>query len=118
MKRILILAPALVVGIGLVSGWAAQTGGASGPKPLSGKGLRPALLRCEYLEEPLGIQDEAPRLSWIVESSERGQSQTAYQVLVASTEDVLEHEKGDLWDSEKVQSDDTIAVVYAGKALN
>lgn len=112
------VAPVLLLFVGVRSAWSAEPASNAAPKPLLGKGIRPALLRCEYLQEPLGIQEPAPRLSWIVESSVRGQAQTAYRVLVASSEDLLKHEKGDLWDSEKVQSDDTIAVVYAGKALS
>ena len=46
-------------------------------------------LRCEYRVNPLGIDVTQPRLSWIVTSAERGQKQTAYQVLVASDEATL-----------------------------
>ena len=59
---------------------------ATNPKPYTGKGISPAYLRCEYLVDPLGIGESAPRLSWIVESGERGQRQTAYRLLVASSE--------------------------------
>ena len=58
-----------------------------------------------------------PRLSWVVESSQRGQRQTAYQVLVASDEGLLRKDRGDLWDSGKVASDQTTGIVYGGKAL-
>ena len=74
-------------------------------------------LRCEYLHDPLGIDVIKPRLSWVVLSEERGQRQTAYQVLVASTPDTLANDQGDLWDSGKVASDETIQVEYAGKPL-
>ena len=47
----------------------------------------------------------------------RGQKQSAYQVLVASSEALLKQDKGDLWDSKKVASDQSIQVEYAGKAL-
>ncbi|MBV9123327.1 MAG: alpha-L-rhamnosidase N-terminal domain-containing protein, partial [Planctomycetes bacterium] len=80
-------------------------------------GLKPTYLRCEYLVNPLGIDVPEPRLSWIVESGERGQKQTAYQVLVAGNEDGLKKDQGDLWDSGKVSSDDTTAIVYAGRKL-
>jgi alpha-L-rhamnosidase len=56
-------------------------------------------------------------LSWIVTSSERGQRQTAYQVLVASSVEILKLGKGDLWDSGHVKSDETTAIVYDGKQL-
>src|ERR1022692_3882481 len=35
-------------------------------------------LRCEQLENPLGIDVLRPRLSWKLESNQRGQKQTAY----------------------------------------
>ena len=48
---------------------------------------------------------------------ERGIKQTAYQILVASTPEILAKEKGDLWDSGKVAGDQSIQVEYAGKPL-
>ena len=83
----------------------------------SGLGLSPAELRCEYRADPLGIDVSRPRLSWIVTSAERGQRQTGYQVLVAGSEAILKLDKGDLWDSGQVKSDDTTAIVYGGKPL-
>ena len=80
-------------------------------------GLSVEQLRCEYLENPLGIDAAQPRLSWIVDSSGRGQRQTAYQILVAGSAAGLKKDLGDLWDSGKVVSDQTTFVAYAGKAL-
>jgi alpha-L-rhamnosidase len=77
-----------------------------------------ANLRCEYRENPLGIDLPKPRLSWIIESTDRGERQTAYQVLVASSEHVLKKDTGDLWDSGKVESGQSIHVEYAGKPLD
>jgi alpha-L-rhamnosidase len=74
-------------------------------------------LRCEYRENPLGIDETHPRLSWIMKSSERDQRQTAYQILVASTLTKLRAGEGDLWDSGKVASDKSILLPYAGKSL-
>ena len=79
--------------------------------------LEVAQLRCEYRETPLGIDATQPRLSWIVSSAERGEKQTAYRVLVAASAEALANDRGDLWDSGKLESDETIAVVYAGKRL-
>jgi alpha-L-rhamnosidase len=76
-----------------------------------------ASLRCEYLSNPLGIDVAKPRLSWVMESRERGQRQAAYQVLVASTPELLAKDQGDLWDSGKVASDQSIQVEYTGKPL-
>ena len=74
-----------------------------------------ANLRCEDCENPLGIDVAKPRLSWVIEvrgqrSEDRGQRQTAYQVLVASSEELLAKDLGDLWDSGKVASDRSVAI--------
>ncbi|MCX6877434.1 MAG: family 78 glycoside hydrolase catalytic domain [Verrucomicrobia bacterium] len=79
-------------------------------------------LRCEYRDNPLGIDAQKPRLSWIIEersqrSVDRGQKQTACQVLVASSPELLANDQGDLWDSGKVASDQSIQLEYAGKSL-
>jgi len=75
-------------------------------------------LRCEYLADPLGIDERAPRLSWILESPERGQVQSAYRILVASSPEALERDEGDLWDTGKVASSHAAQIPYAGKALD
>ena len=80
-------------------------------------GLEPTHLRCEYLEDPVGIDIIQPRLSWKLESDQRDQIQTSYQILVASTEQKLINGEGDLWDSGKVQSDQTLFVRYEGQPL-
>jgi alpha-L-rhamnosidase len=80
-------------------------------------GLKVERLRCEYAENPLGIDVTRPRLSWMLSSDERNQSQTAYQVLVSSSEETLEAGQVDLWDSGRVNSDQSIQVVYAGAPL-
>lgn len=79
--------------------------------------LSPVRLRCEYLADPTGIDQVHPRLTWRVESDQRGQLQTAYQILVASNETELSRDEADRWDSGKVESDQTLHVVYQGKPL-
>jgi alpha-L-rhamnosidase len=74
-------------------------------------------LRCEYRADPLGIDIQNPRLSWILESNVRSQRQTSYQVIVASKQQNLHKGYGDLWDSGKVNSNESLHVVYKGKAL-
>jgi len=74
-------------------------------------------LTCEYKKNPLGIGDTNPRLSWKIYSGENNQVQTGYQVLVASSPKLLTPGKADLWNSEKVSSDQSILVKYDGKAL-
>ena len=84
---------------------------------LLGGGLAPEQLRCEYRTDPLGIDVVHPRLNWIVTSNERGQRQTAYRILVASSAKRIAKNIGDLWDSGIVESDQTIQVPYVGKPL-
>ena len=74
-------------------------------------------LKCEYLKNPLGIDTVNPRLSWILKSEQRGQYQTAYQILVASSIELLNSGEADLWDSGKVESDQTNQIEYAGIKL-
>ncbi|MCX6894796.1 MAG: family 78 glycoside hydrolase catalytic domain [Verrucomicrobia bacterium] len=82
--------------------------------------LQPARLRCEYANNPLGIEAKQPWLSWefsAAPAGSRGLRQTAYQVLVASSEALLAEGRADLWDSGKVASDATIGIEYAGRKL-
>src|SRR6201996_8578871 len=73
--------------------------------------------RCESASNPLGVDELKPHLSWVLGSSERGQRQTAYQILVASDEDKLRKDQADVWDSGKITSDQSNQVVYQGPAL-
>jgi len=83
----------------------------------SAGGLTPTNLRCEYLTNPLGIEEAHPRLSWVETSPERGAHQTAYRILVASSAAKLKAGKADLWDSGKVASDQTTQIAYGGRPL-
>lgn len=87
------------------------------PSQSGSDAIRPASLRCEYLTNPVGIDAVNPRLSWISESNRRGQTQTAYRVIVSTTNDKLNNNDGDLWDSGKVPSNQSAFISYAGKAL-
>ena len=60
-------------------------------------------LRAEYQINPIGI-DYAPQLSWKLFSKADGTMQTAYRILVASSEAILAEDRGDIWDSGKVES--------------
>ena len=75
-------------------------------------------LHCEYATNPLSVDTAHPRLSWRLTSPRRGEMQTAYQILVAHSEEKLKAGEGDLWDSGKVISDRSIQVPYQGKALS
>jgi alpha-L-rhamnosidase len=81
------------------------------------RGVGPIELRCEYAENPLGVDVTTPRLFWKLAGDERGQRQTAWQIIAASAPDKLAAGQGDLWDSGRVMSDETTHVRYAGRAL-
>ena len=81
-------------------------------------GLTPVDLRCDYAVNPAGVDSPNPRLFWELESPERGQLQSAYQILAASSGKNLARDDADLWDSGKVDSDGTIQIDYAGEKLN
>ena len=82
--------------------------------------LQPCDLQCEYLRNPLGIDIKQPRLSWKMGATDlvRGRKQTAYQILVASTQDLLDADRGDLWDSGRVSSAESVNIVYGGMPLS
>ncbi|MEM9833123.1 MAG: family 78 glycoside hydrolase catalytic domain [Bacteroidota bacterium] len=75
-------------------------------------------LRCEYLENPLGIDVAEPRLAWKLQLDISDTRQTAYHILVASSPEILANDEGDLWDSDRVSSEESRHVKYRGQALN
>lgn len=75
-------------------------------------------LEVESATNPLGIDKQDPRFSWIMVSDIRGQKQTAYQILVSSDKQKLKQSIGDVWDSGKVQSGKSNNIKYRGKNLN
>lgn len=74
-------------------------------------------LRCEYRLNPLGLTTPAPRLSWQLRATRKGERQSAFQILAASSEELLKRNVGDLWDTGKVGGEATIQMAYAGKPL-
>jgi alpha-L-rhamnosidase len=90
-----------------------------GSAAVSAGDVAPAQLRCEYADQPLAVESLKPRLSWINEakSDRRGLRQSAYQVLVASTPELLAKEQGDLWDTGRVESDASNQIEYSGLPL-
>ena len=82
-------------------------------------GMSALELRCEYNQNPEAVDETQPRLSWLVEAdpTQRGVRQAAYQILVASSAEALNNGQGDLWDTGQVSSDQSVNVVYGGKAL-
>ncbi|MGF7231078.1 family 78 glycoside hydrolase catalytic domain [Arachidicoccus sp.] len=80
-------------------------------------GLQIINLRCEALENPSAVDAIYPRLSWAALSKERNVQQVAYQILVASSLKKLSNNDGDLWDSKKTLSSNSIQIAYEGKSL-
>ena len=80
--------------------------------------ISPSKLTCEYLTNPTVIDVTQPRMAWvnISNTQERGLKQTAYQIRVASSEGKLE--TPDFWDSGKVESEESIRIVYEGNELS
>ena len=74
----------------------------------------PYELRVEYLKNPLGVDVLRPRFSWIPTHAERGEKQTAYQILVSKTPEV---KTGEVWDSGRVESSQSVNVPYGGLPL-
>lgn len=76
-------------------------------------GIRIENLRVEYIKTPLGIDVESPRFSWQMKSPyhKRGLKQTAYQLVVTD-------ENGQtVWDSGKIDSEQSLNIKYQGRQL-
>jgi alpha-L-rhamnosidase len=74
-------------------------------------------LRCEYTENPLGLDVAVPRFSWQLTAARRGTVQTAYRLRVAESAAALAAGAGDLWDSGWVAAAQTLQIEYGGRAL-
>ena len=77
----------------------------------------PVHLRCNYQDQPLGIDTPQPRLSWQSDSVEKNWSQAAYRLVVATRADLALAGKGDVWDSGKQNSVGSVDIPYGGPAL-
>ncbi|MGC8746901.1 MAG: family 78 glycoside hydrolase catalytic domain, partial [Candidatus Saccharicenans sp.] len=82
------------------------------------KEFRPVNLRTEFQVNPLGLGTLTPRLSWNIEASRCNFRQSAYQILVSCSPEELAADRGTLWDSGKVESNETILIPYAGAPLS
>ncbi len=72
-------------------------------------------LHCEYRVNPLGIDVKRPQLSWQMQTDRQGARQTAYRILISSQLEQID--VPDIWDSGKVDSDQSIHVAYEGQTL-
>ncbi len=80
-------------------------------------GLEVTGLQCGYKTNPVGTEQEGIRFGWMLKSSVRGEIQTAYQIIVASTREFLESGTGDVWDTGTVNSDRSAGIPYDGVPL-
>jgi len=79
--------------------------------------LKAINLLCEYSSNPIGLDEKKPRFSWEVEVNDQGKFQSAYQILVASSREEIQNNHGDVWDSGKVKSEQSVNNVFEGKLL-
>ncbi len=63
------------------------------------------------------IERKKPFFGWIVNSGRNNTFQTAYRILVASTPENIAADKGDCWDTEKVNSEQSVNILYNGSDL-
>jgi len=74
-------------------------------------------LSCNFREQPLGVETQAPLLGWQLKSSGSNLVQSAYHIIVAETPKDLDENNGSVWDSGQIDSDQSINVQYKGKKL-
>ena len=77
-------------------------------------------LTVEHMKDPSTVDEPSPRLSWVNEVKDakvRGEHQTAYRIVVASSVETLEAGDYDLWDSGQVLSEQSTLVSYNGRVL-
>ncbi|MEI7985540.1 MAG: family 78 glycoside hydrolase catalytic domain [Armatimonadota bacterium] len=80
--------------------------------------LRPVVLRCENLVNPVGIDSASPRLSWKLESTGKGLTdlkQMSYEIVVATDKTKLSNEKADVWHSGVIRSNSTSGIQIPAK---
>lgn len=79
--------------------------------------LRADRLTTEFINNPLGLDIDKPRLSWTLSSDQRNQIQTAYEVIVSDNLRDISAGKGNIWSTGKVSSSESLHVIYNGKPL-
>jgi alpha-L-rhamnosidase len=79
--------------------------------------LQPSRLTCEYIENPLGIDTKAPRLSWTLKSTVRNQFQSAYDLILSDNIKDIQQGKGNVWSTGKIISSQNIQIEYKDGAL-
>ncbi|MEG0849006.1 MAG: family 78 glycoside hydrolase catalytic domain, partial [Flavobacterium sp.] len=79
--------------------------------------ILPIRLTTEMAENPLAVVQNQPRLSWQLVSKESNASQIGYIILVASSEEKLQNDEGDIWNSGRVNSNKNLQITYNGNPL-
>ncbi len=74
-------------------------------------------LTCESLKNPLGIETENPLLGWTIESGDKKDAQSAFQIIVSDNPEEIKKGNGNMWDSGKIKSGKTNGIEYQGKRL-
>lgn len=77
-----------------------------------------AHLKTDYQTTALGFDDSMPKFSWILQSSERGMIQTAFEILVSDDPEKLDAGTGNFWQTGKITGNKTFGIQYSGKPLN
>lgn len=73
--------------------------------------------QCEYLDSPIGIDAEHPRFTWVFGTDTKDFRQEAYQIHIASSEELLASGKADIWTSNKIESTTPRAIYNGGTKL-
>jgi hypothetical protein len=79
--------------------------------------ILPVHLTTEMAQNPLAVVQNQPRFSWQLVAKESNESQIGYQILVASSEEKLENDEGDIWNSLRINSDKNLHITYSGNPL-
>ncbi|MEE6286865.1 family 78 glycoside hydrolase catalytic domain [Georgenia sp. MJ173] len=103
----LLLTAALTLALGVIS-----TGGAN-----AAAGVELTGLEVEKKAEPVGIDVDQPRFSWIITSTERGVMQESYRLRLATSPAALDDGTDLVWDSGTVASSESSNVKYTGPDL-
>jgi alpha-L-rhamnosidase len=74
-------------------------------------------LTCNTISNPSAIETMQPDFAWIITTKGYNKSQSAYQLLVATSPTKLGVKTSDMWNSEKVKSSKSTYVKYHGKTL-
>ncbi len=77
----------------------------------------PIELLTNLMNTPLGI-DVCPEFSWVLQSKENNNYQTAYRIILSDNKDDIENNNGNTWDSGKIISGKSANVPYTGNVLN